>query len=191
MSTKKLFIYGEFVVFLKSSVSCLSCHSFWLLLWQTADVAEVDPTKRLAVCNLDWDNIRAVDLFVVFRSFIPPDGEIIRVSIHPSEYGKEQMEIEEQRGPNRDIWANGEVTIDDENDDDLIVDEATKEEERKIKQLSELHKTLVAMNQGSAGDVIESEKTSTFNKEKLRAYELQRLKYYYAVCVIFVFVEVS
>lgn len=47
---------------------------------EAPDAKEI--TNRLAVCNMDWDRIRAEDLFTVFNSFKPPDSVIqsVRVS---------------------------------------------------------------------------------------------------------------
>ena len=45
-----------------------------------------EPSARLAVVNLDWDNIRADDLMVVFSSFTPANGRILKISIYPSEF---------------------------------------------------------------------------------------------------------
>ena len=39
-----------------------------------ADLSDVEPTNRLAIVSLDWDNIRSSDIFVVLRSFLPPQG---------------------------------------------------------------------------------------------------------------------
>ena len=40
-----------------------------------------ESSRRLAVCNMDWDNITATDLFVVFTSFKPPEGTVLSVKV--------------------------------------------------------------------------------------------------------------
>src|SRR5271154_3441559 len=62
---------------------------------QDADIPMGDVTSRIAVVNLDWDNIRATDLMAVFSSFLPATGRLLKVAIYPSEFGKERMEREE------------------------------------------------------------------------------------------------
>lgn len=37
-----------------------------------AVIEEGGETHRLALCNVDWDNLRAVDIYVLLESFIPP-----------------------------------------------------------------------------------------------------------------------
>ncbi|CAL7943060.1 unnamed protein product [Xylocopa violacea] len=99
-------------------------------------------THRLAVCNMDWDRIRALDLMVLFNSFLPMGGFIRSVTIYPSEFGLQRMKEEEIKGPTELTVDNKEREIEDENDD---------------------------------------EEGSTYHMEKLRQYQLNRLKYYYAV----------
>ncbi|GBN23154.1 ESF1, partial [Araneus ventricosus] len=55
--------------------------------------------KRFAVCNMDWDRIRADDLFTVFNSFKSAGGTINSVKIYPSEFGLKRMEAERLNGP--------------------------------------------------------------------------------------------
>ncbi|XP_058119608.1 ESF1 homolog [Anopheles ziemanni] len=98
-----------------------------------------DSTKRLAVCNMDWDRIRAVDIMVLLNSFLTPGSTIKSVAIYPSEFGKERMQEEETRGPQE---LTSRVMEDSE-------EEADGDEESQ--------------------------------KERLREYQLNRLKYYYAV----------
>ena len=62
-------------------------------------------TSRLAIVNLDWDNIRASDLLAVFSSFLPSSGRILKVEVYPSEFGKERMQREEMEGPPKEIFA--------------------------------------------------------------------------------------
>lgn len=102
-----------------------------------------ETTRRLALCNLDWDKVTATDLFVLFNSLKPRDGTIEAVKIYPSDYGLQQMRSEETLGP---------VPLKDEEADD----------EKNI---------------GNK----ESVEGSEFSMEKLRQYQLNRLKYFYAV----------
>lgn len=81
-----------------------------------SEAESVDPTKRIAVVNLDWDNMQAADLYAVFNSFLTRPaakgeakapsalGKLLRVKIYPSEFGKERMAKEEQEGPGGGIF---------------------------------------------------------------------------------------
>ncbi|XP_061383763.1 ESF1 homolog [Danaus plexippus] len=113
----------------------------WGELDADAETTE-ESTKRLAICNMDWDNIKATDLMVLLSSFLPPGGVIHKVSIYPSEYGLKRMQEEDIRGPI----------------------ELTENKEQEI-------------NSDDGGN----EEGSTYHMEKLRRYQLNRLKYFYAV----------
>ncbi|XP_006619127.1 ESF1 homolog isoform X2 [Apis dorsata] len=99
-------------------------------------------THRLALCNMDWDRIRAVDLMVLFNSFLPLGGFISSIIIYPSEFGIQRMKEEELQGPKELTEIDKEKKNEDENDE---------------------------------------EEGSAYHMEKLRQYQLNRLKYYYAV----------
>ncbi len=58
-----------------------------------------EETRRFAVVNLDWDFIRAKDLYKLFDGFKPSTGLVRSVRIYPSEFGKERMAKEEESGP--------------------------------------------------------------------------------------------
>ncbi len=55
--------------------------------------------RRLALVDLDWDAVRAVDILVVMRSFLPRGAAIQRVTVYPSDYGLERMREEAEMGP--------------------------------------------------------------------------------------------
>eukprot|EP00056_Hartaetosiga_gracilis_P005326 m.83647 g.83647 ORF g.83647 m.83647 type:complete len:113 (+) comp12129_c1_seq4:388-726(+) len=54
-----------------------------------------DVSKRLAVCNLDWENVSATDILVLFSSFISRSDTVESVDIYMSEFGKERTAIED------------------------------------------------------------------------------------------------
>ena len=71
-------------------------------------------TRRLAAVNLDWDHVRAVDLFKVFASALSPStsaggsstaaGRVVRVAVYPSDFGRERMAREELEGPPQELF---------------------------------------------------------------------------------------
>ncbi|XP_039663956.1 ESF1 homolog [Perca fluviatilis] len=56
-------------------------------------------STRLAVCNMDWDRMKAKDLLALFNSFVPKGGAVLSVKIYPSEFGKERLKAEQTKGP--------------------------------------------------------------------------------------------
>ena len=118
-------------------------------------------SKRIAAVNLDWDNIRAADIMAVAASFVPAGGRIENVTIYPSEFGRERMEREELEGPPREIFASTKRKEESEDDSDSDEDEDEKIRKRLLKE--------------QAGEGEE------FDDGKLRQYQLERLRYYYAV----------
>ncbi|KAL8706021.1 MAG: hypothetical protein Q9201_000906 [Fulgogasparrea decipioides] len=145
---------------------------FGLLDAQGADEADVplgEVTSRLAVVNLDWDNIRAADLMAVFSSFVSSAGQIKQISIYPSEFGKERIEIEEMKGPPKEIFAQAkkDVSLDERKPDSEDSDDeasVAEEDDEKIKK-----------------SLLQEGTDQEFNSAKLRRYQLERLRYYYAV----------
>ncbi|KAJ2949116.1 hypothetical protein O0L34_g6055 [Tuta absoluta] len=111
----------------------------WGELDADAETTE-ESTRRIAICNMDWDNIKATDIMVLLNSFVPAGGVIHSVTVYPSEYGMKRMQEEEVRGPI-------ELT------------------EHKVE------------DSGDEGN----EEGSAYHMEKLRRYQLNRLKYFYAV----------
>ncbi|ODH49915.1 hypothetical protein GX48_04004 [Paracoccidioides brasiliensis] len=131
---------------------------------QQGDVPLGDISRRIAVVNLDWDNIRAEDLMVVFSSFLPPGGSIHKVSVYPSEFGRERMEREEMEGPPKEIFVKKRDEESDVEDSESGGDEVDEEEEEKIKQ-----------------SIIKEDQGDEFDSTHLRKYQLERLRYYYAI----------
>lgn len=123
------------------------------------DVPMGEASSRLAVVNLDWDNIRAEDLMAVFSSFLPAGDRLLKVTIYPSEFGKERLEREEMEGPPEGIFANRQ-----EGSEESLSDSNSQDGEDEIK------KSIVKPDEGEE-----------FDSTKLRQYQLERLRYFYAV----------
>ncbi|KAI0419255.1 hypothetical protein F5X98DRAFT_85247 [Xylaria grammica] len=133
---------------------------------ERADIEVGEITKRIAVVNLDWDNIKSVDLMALFSSFVPQGGRIEKVSIYPSEFGKERMKREEVEGPPKEIFKKvaqdeGELNPDSEDDSN-----DSEDEDEEIKK-----------------DMLQEGDDQDFDSDALRSYQLDRLRYYYAVVI--------
>lgn len=121
-------------------------------------------TTRLALVNMDWDHIRAVDLFKVLQSALQathPQGSVRRVSIYPSEFGKERMEREEREGPPKELFANEDGSNPQQEEDLADLDEDDIDEKMVVQEAED--------------------KGEEINSKALRRYQLERLRYYYAV----------
>lgn len=127
-----------------------------------------EPSSRLAVVNLDWDNIRAADLLAVFSSFTPGNGRILKVAVYPSEFGKERMDIEEMEGPPKEIFGQSSLEFENGTGSRGIDDAGEKADE--LDDDERIKKSILKEDQGHE-----------FNPAKLRRYQLERLRYYYAV----------
>ncbi|KAG5354807.1 Pre-rRNA-processing protein [Yarrowia sp. B02] len=126
-----------------------------VVLADSQDIALGDESTTLAAVNLDWDHVRSVDLMATFQGFVPPKGEIKSVAIYPSEYGKEKMAEEELNGPDSQLFEEKKRHEEEDSDDD----EAIKKE------------------------LLNNDDGEEINSKSFRKYQLQRMRYYYAVIV--------
>ncbi|TDH66599.1 uncharacterized protein CCR75_006076 [Bremia lactucae] len=160
---------------------------------EAEDIPLGTETRRFAVLHCDWTRIRAVDLFALCQSFAPATGTVQNVTIYPSDFGLQKMvhpnKEEEQHGP-RGIWDDKlkkreilsemgtlEMGNEDKNDsigtiNNIEINVSDIDDEKNYDSDDPLGvKTSVTLEKESNG----------FDSEKLRKYELQKLRYYYAV----------
>ncbi|KAJ1030448.1 hypothetical protein NDA16_001357 [Ustilago loliicola] len=152
-----------------------------------------DDTCRLAAVNLDWDHVRAKDIYKVFSSIVSPTasvtaaealrahrraaaegvssasssraraapaisqvrGKLLHIRVYPSDFGKERMEKEDLEGPPPEIFKDSKRRGGDDDSED----------EEKI----------------TAKSIVQVDEGGEFDEEALRKYQLDRLRYYYAV----------
>ncbi|KAF1919558.1 hypothetical protein BDU57DRAFT_512704 [Ampelomyces quisqualis] len=122
-----------------------------------------DISSRLAAVNMDWDNMRAIDIMGVANSFVPAGGRILNVVIYPSEFGMERLQREEIEGPPREIFASSSKS------DVAILDESVEGSDSSDDEQS---KKAEFQNEDTGEE---------FDSTALRNYQLDRLRYYYAV----------
>ncbi|KAI1319332.1 hypothetical protein F5Y16DRAFT_391027 [Xylariaceae sp. FL0255] len=135
---------------------------------EQADVDSGEVTKRFAVVNLDWDNIKATDLMALFSSFAPQGGRVEKVSIYPSDFGKERMKREELEGPPMEIFKKS-AKNDDESEPDSEDDSEEKSDEDEDENIKKA--------------LFKEEDDQDFDSDALRSYQLDRLRYYYGVVI--------
>ncbi|KAJ1831782.1 pre-rRNA-processing protein esf1 [Coemansia sp. RSA 2711] len=119
-----------------------------------------DETRRFACVNMDWSHVRATDLYAVFAGFKPDSGVIISVKIYPSEFGTERMAKEAIDGPPREIFNDAKKPSDSDSDNDSDASDSDGEVDLVKEQVKD---------------------DSKFDQVALRKYEIERMRYYFAV----------
>ena len=174
------------------------------------------PTPYLAILNLDWRNIGAVDIYAMLQSFCPP-GTLTKVDVYPSDFGLKMMEKEKVQGPSG-IWKKhkkksridasepddtsddpedsernsvdsvdgnqSEASSDGEYDQEGVSDDDAEDimnlNEATAKLYSHFPPQSEVTKKSRNGDGEDSDEEG-FDREKLRAYEASKLRYYFAI----------
>ncbi|KAK4052393.1 pre-rRNA-processing protein esf1 [Microbotryomycetes sp. JL201] len=177
-----------------------------------------DPTRRVAVVNMDWDHIRASDLYRVLASSLSATassttmpaamkgkngqdklssklsiapGRLLHLRIYPSQFGRERMEKEEREGPPIEVFGGAKEDSDEDEDHETLVlgrmKARVKKSKSKRKQRandSDEQDDSEPETELTTQDLIReqlNEGDESLDNEALRKYQLERLRYYYAV----------
>ena len=134
--------------------------------------------KRIAVTNLDWDSISAVDLMALFQSFCHGKGtmSIERVQIYPSLYGLEQMKKDSLYGPPKEIFNSTSSNTLRKMKKSTEAKALIKTRKNKIERLHEELKEYMSDDEFEL-----DEKAEGRNMARLRKYEVNKMKYFYGV----------
>ncbi|CUM63137.1 uncharacterized protein PRCAT00000704001 [Priceomyces carsonii] len=132
---------------------------------------EGDPSSSFAVVNMDWDNLRAVDLMATFISFVPVGGSIASIKIYPSEYGLQQLAKEEVEGPPRELFKSKKQKKHESESEDSDSDSDSNLDLQNKDDLARATRKLYEEEDGG----------TDYDSKALRRYQLQKLRYYYAV----------
>ncbi|SCV71558.1 BQ2448_3146 [Microbotryum intermedium] len=201
------------------------------------DEDDPEPTKRLAVVNMDWDNLRAVDLYRVLASplsataasiaetsksstsnsrahvgaakkfdergqevegFKPSSrlaiapGRLLHLRIYPSQFGRARMEREAREGPPTEVFkaAQAAASDDGKGDGDVLVLGRQKNEGKAKAKKSKKRRGADSDDDSEDDEEITEQDVvrdqvengeEDYDHEALRKYQLERLRYYYAI----------
>ncbi|TFK57065.1 hypothetical protein OE88DRAFT_1619710 [Heliocybe sulcata] len=125
---------------------------------------DVPATRRLAVVNLDWDHVRALHLYKIFSSLVSPTGSSV---LDDRKSGKN---VVRRRILNVRVYPSqfGKGRMEKEEKEGPPVEVFKKNTARSDDELT-------------AKDIIEVGDAQDYDEEALRKYQLDRLRYYYAV----------
>jgi len=137
----------------------------WQPLDHDAELAATT-TRRLAIQNVDWDHIDVKDLFILVNSIRPP----LNVRIYVSDFGKERLRQEEIEGPKEIV----EMSSVDETEEEL------RDLKDKLIALKNPGPKVYRVNEYEDADE-EMDLKNEQVRERVRMYQLNRMKYYYAI----------
>lgn len=146
---------------------------------QRRTTAKGEETRRLAVVNLDWDHIRAADLYKVFSSTAAmmesgtskdKKARVKNVRVYPSQYGKERMAKEDLEGPPIEIFADKKKP---EAATPSILLSLKQRQKATARAAKERELTVDEINEKT---IFQEDDADQFDQEALRKYQLERLR---------------
>lgn len=168
------------------------------------DEDDAEPTRRLAIVNMDWDHLRASDLYRVLASCLSATaasiqqrkpsanddrdavklpsklaiapGRLKSLRIYPSQFGRERMEREAVEGPPVDVLrAKGAESSDEDEDDGKTLKLGRKD---KGKQRRRRAASDDEDDDLTAKDLVDEQlqEGDDYDTEALRKYQLERLR---------------
>ncbi|GKY96106.1 hypothetical protein MPSEU_000570900 [Mayamaea pseudoterrestris] len=136
---------------------------------QEIEITE-ESTRYLAVTNMDWTSVRALDIYALLSSFCPA-GSVRQVSVFVSDFGQEKLADLERFGPSG-VWKNSTSAASEENENEgagYEIESAADDDDLSSDGYDDIRPTAAAK--------VESD----FDREKLRNYEASKLRYYFAI----------
>ncbi|KAK4704959.1 hypothetical protein P7C70_g1241, partial [Phenoliferia sp. Uapishka_3] len=189
----------------------------------TASSLDATPSRRLAVVNMDWDHLRAADLYRVLASSLsatapaaplpskahqkkfddkgeevgpykPParlvlaQGRLLNLRVYPSMFGRERMEREAREGPPTEVFAAAMAAEREEEDGETMTLGRAKPKP-KSKRRGKGKKRGESESESEDEEITEKDiirdqiedGAEDYDGEALRKYQLERLRYYYAI----------
>ncbi|KAI5479550.1 hypothetical protein MNV49_003287 [Pseudohyphozyma bogoriensis] len=179
-----------------------------------SDEEEQDPTRRLAIVNMDWDHLRASDLYRVLASPLAltapaPEpskqikklddegnelvgvgkikiakGRLKNLIIYQSSFGRERIEREAREGPPADLFYKKDGDSDDEGETMVLGRMKSLTKSSKKKRSKKLQESSDEKEEITEADVLRdqiNDGEEEYDTEALRRYQLERLRYYYAI----------
>ena len=156
------------------------------------DVPTCDATSRVAIVDQEWQHLRAVDLLVVLRSFCPKNGRVKKVTVYPSDFGLQRMKEEAVRGPLAAFgktFAEVEAAAANKDTPKKAKPNAKAKPKAKAKADDDSELSMESSDESESDE--ESDEDSEDDKQKeedpdvarerMRLYERDRMRYYYAV----------
>ncbi|KPI83057.1 hypothetical protein ABL78_7923 [Leptomonas seymouri] len=153
--------------------------------WAPDEVEFIEARRRVAVVNCDWDHVRAVDLYAILFHALPLGGQLHDVCVYMSEFGKKMIEHERVHGP--DLWMkSGEAEVSASADGEDGAATAAMPEMVELPEEISDDEVSEPRSDGWTDDDPnmmheQGENGEFFSDGKYRRYEMDRMKYYYAV----------
>lgn len=133
-----------------------------------------DSSRRLALLNYDWSKIQAGDLMITFSSFLPEGGQLKKVAVYPSDFGIQRLKQEELEGP-------GDIFKPEERSKEEKPKPKSSKQKKDQPEPNEKQSKMKRQTETTEWSANAGQQESALDLAKLRRYERERLKYYYAV----------